>query len=71
MKLLNPIEDKISLNIIYESQKVESLECNINDKIEKILISFANKNNIEYSSLYILYNGKIIQKDSLKKSFLW
>ena len=67
--LLNPIEDKISLNIIYESQKVESLECNINDKIEEILISFAKKNNIEYSSLYFLYNGKIFQKNSFKKSF--
>ena len=38
MELLNPIEDKISLNIIYESQKVESIVCNIYDKIEKILI---------------------------------
>ena len=69
MELLVPIEDKISLNIIYESQKVESLECNINDKIEKILILFANKNNIDYSSLYILYNGEVFQKDSLKKTF--
>ena len=69
MKSLNPIEDKISLNIIYESQKVESSECSINDKIEKILISFAKKNNIEYSSLYILYNGTIFQNDSFKKTF--
>ena len=70
MDSLNPKKEKITLNIIYESQKVESLECDINDKIEKILISFAKKKNIEYSSLYILYNGSIIQKDCLKKSFL-
>ena len=69
MNALISLEEKISLNIIYESQKVETLECNINEKMEKILISFAKKNNVEYSLLSIIYNGALLQKDSLKKSF--
>ena len=69
MDALISLEEKISLNIIYESQKVETLECNINEKMEKILISFARKNNVEYSLLSIIYNGAHLQKDSLKKSF--
>ena len=69
MKLLNLETEEISLIISYESQKVETLKCKMNDKIENILTGFASKINVEYSSLFVLYSGKIIQGNDLKKTF--
>ena len=62
---------QITLKIIYESGEIEtSIKCNLNDKVENILIKkFAEKNNIDYSSFNVLYSGKILTKDLLKEIF--
>ena len=69
MELLKIESEEISVIISYESQKVETLKCKMNDKIENILTGFASKINVEYSSLFVLYSGKIIQGNDLKKTF--
>ena len=63
--LMTPTE--IELMITYESQAVDTLKCNSNDKIENVLQKFADKKNIENPSFMILYGGKTIQEDDLKK----
>ena len=59
---------EINLIISYESQEKETLKCNSNEKLENVLEKFKKEKNIEDPSLMILYGGKTIQEDDLKKS---
>ena len=59
---------EINLIISYESQEKETLKCNSTEKLENVLEKFKKEKNIEDPSLIILYGGKTIQEDDLKKS---
>ena len=59
---------EINLIISYESEAVETLKCNSDDKLENVLKKFAEIKNMENPSFMILYGGKNIQGDDLKKS---
>ena len=59
---------EINLIISYESQEKETLKCNSTEKLENVLEKFKKEKNIEDPSLMILYGGKTIQEDDLKKS---
>ena len=57
MELLKIESEEISVIISYESQKVETFKCKMNDKLENFVTRFASKINVEYSSLFVLYSG--------------
>ena len=69
MELLKIESEEISVIISYESQKVETFKCKMNDKLENFVTRFASKINVEYSSLFVLYSGKILNDNDLKKTF--
>ena len=52
--------DEIEIIISYESQAIEILHCNLEDKIEDILLKFASKKNLKDCSFLTLYGGNII-----------
>ena len=63
-------DNSFSLKIIYESGRAENTyNLSFSDILEDILKKFVNKINIEYSSIYVLYSGKQLQKNELKKNF--
>ena len=61
--------EELTLLISYESQKIETIKCRMNDRIGDILKKFAPQINEEFSNLTILYGGNIIKGDDLKKNF--
>ena len=55
------ISEEITLVIIYESQKINTVKCNNNSIMEDILKSYALQMQIELSSIFFLYGGKRIE----------
>ena len=60
--------DEIEIIISYESQAIEILHCNLEDKIEDILLKFASKKNLKDCSFLTLYGGNIISEKDSKKT---
>ena len=48
---------EIELIISYESQAIEILYCNLEDKLEDVLLKFAAKKNLKDCSFLALYGG--------------
>ena len=58
---------KITLILSYEGEEIE-IKCNLKDKVEKVLKSYAKQYiNEEFSHLAFLYSGKMLGKDDYKK----
>ena len=62
--------DKFDLVLILDSQSPQTINCNMNDKVEKTLKEFASMKKIEYSLLdVVLYGGKALLPEDRKKLF--
>lgn len=59
-------ENIITLEIIYEQISI-NIVCNLTDILENRLIEFTTLKNLNYSSLYFLYNGTSILPSQRKK----
>ena len=57
---------EITLKIMH-GQITTELKCNLTEIIENRLIEFANKNKLDYKSIYFLYSGSVLYPTQLKK----
>ena len=58
MEALNEKPDEITLILTYDSQKVKTLICNKNDKLENIFKNIASLIGVSFDKLAFLYAGK-------------
>ena len=59
-------KEEIILKMVYE-QKKRYYKCDINELLEKYIIDFVKSINVDYSSIYVLYNGISLFGEALKK----
>jgi len=69
MKIHNQ-SDKINISFIYKASEIIKIECDINDKFEKVINELSSKLNIEKSSLFFLYNGNLLKSDNFNETIL-
>ena len=58
--------NKIILKMSYEQNIIE-YKCYLNELLEKYLIEFAKVIQVDFSFLYVIYSGKVLYGDLLKK----
>ena len=59
--------EQITLIIYYEQNPYYNHKCDVNESLEKYIIEYAKSQQLDYSSLYILYGGISLLSDDLKK----
>ena len=59
---------EIELIISYESQAIEILYCNLEDKLDDVLLKFATKKNLKDCSFLALYGGNVVSENNSKKT---
>jgi len=57
---------KITLKISYDQNTI-AYKCYLKELLEKYLIEYTKRNNMDYSTIYIIYNGSSLFGDQLKK----
>ena len=61
-------DDPIKLEITYNCENIKDVRsCNLSDIAEDVLKKFAIKIEVNYSSIYFLYDGKKLEQEDLKK----
>ena len=61
MKEQNFNPKKITIIFNYESQTITNIQCNIDDKLSKVLQNYATKMGFDLKSIFFLYNGAKIE----------